>query len=98
MSSSRADLSEHAQALALQAVAFLAENDDYLCRFLDMTGLDAGQLRNAVHSDAFLAGVLDHLLADESLLLAFCASTGNDPSRVWPLRLALDAGPGADPF
>ncbi len=98
MPSSRQLQHEEAQTLALQAVAFMAENVHYLDRFLDITGLDVGQLQGAIHSHSFLAGVLDHLLADESLLLAFCESTGNDPARVWPLRVALAGDPSADPF
>ena len=38
----------------------------------------------------FLAGVLDHLLADESMLLVFCESSGIAPELPARARFALD--------
>ncbi len=82
---------ELAEAIALQAVAFLAGDDAYLTDFLSRTGISRDTLADSVESRDFLSGVLDHFLADESLLLAFCGNADIDPSEVWPARLALSS-------
>ena len=45
-----------------------------------------------------LAAVLDHLLADESLLMVFAAGAGIDPAQILPARTTLggrnEAGDG----
>ncbi len=69
-----------AEALALKALAWLAADPDGLARFLAETGLDGAGLRAAAALPETLAGVLDHLLADEARLVAFCSETGIDPA------------------
>ena len=63
---------EAAEAVALQAVAFIVADDDLLSQFLAVTGSDADGLRVRVTERTFLIGVLDFLLADESAVLTFC--------------------------
>ncbi|MBL8669134.1 MAG: DUF3572 domain-containing protein [Alphaproteobacteria bacterium] len=83
-----------AETLALQALGWLCAEPDRAERFLAMTGLAPGELRASARDAAFLAGVLDHLLADETLLLAFCADTEAEPPGVGAARRHL---PGASP-
>jgi hypothetical protein len=73
---------EVAEMLAIQALAFIAEEPERLHRFLGMTGLPAEQIRAAAEAPGFLAGVLEHMLGDESLLIAFAQSAGIDPAEV----------------
>ncbi len=80
-----------AETLAFRAVAFIASEETYLVNFLSRSGLSATALATLVEDRAFLAGVLDHLLADESLLLAFCGNAGIDPAHIQPARDALSA-------
>ncbi|HML07912.1 MAG TPA: DUF3572 domain-containing protein [Xanthobacteraceae bacterium] len=68
--------------LAIQAFAFIAEKPERLEHFLVMTGIAADEMRTAAHSPGFLAGVLEHMLGDENLLIAFAASAGIDPAAV----------------
>ena len=68
--------------LAIQALAFIAENPEHLTRFLGMTGIEAAQIRSAARAEGFLAGVLEHMLADESLLILFAESAGVDPAAI----------------
>jgi hypothetical protein len=68
--------------LAIQALAFIAEQPQSLSRFLDTSGISLEQLRTAAREPGFLAGVLEHMLGDESLLLAFAQSAGVDPADV----------------
>ena len=71
---------EAAEMLAIQALAFIASEPERLARFLDMTGIEAADIRAAAREPRFLAGVLEHMLSDESLLLAFAANAGIDPA------------------
>jgi hypothetical protein len=78
--------------MAIQALSFIAEEPERLARFLAITGIDAGQIRAAARQEGFLAGVLDHMLGDENLLVAFATSAGIDPAKVGRARSALRGG------
>ena len=80
---------EAAEVLAIQALAFIAEDTQRLARFLDMTGIAPEQIRTAARERGFLAGVLEHMLGDESLLIAFADRAGIDPEDVARARGAL---------
>ena len=69
-----------AEALAIQALTFIAGDGERLGHFLAATGIGPAQIRAASGEPGFLAGVLDYLVGDESLLAAFAAETGFDPS------------------
>ncbi len=80
---------EAAETLAIQALAFIAEEPQSLRRFLDISGIAVEQIRAASREPGFLAGVLEHMLADESLLIAFAQSAGIDPAEVARAARAL---------
>jgi len=63
---------DQAQAVAIRAVEFLVSDDERLGRFLALTGLGPGDIAPGLSDPAFLAGVLDHLMADETALFLFC--------------------------
>jgi hypothetical protein len=73
---------ESAEGIAVQALAFVAAEPARLSRFLALTGLAPQQLRAQAETPQFLAAVLEHLLADESLLLAFAANASLVPQAV----------------
>jgi hypothetical protein len=75
--------------LAVQALAFIAEDDGRLSGFIASTGIAVQSIRDAAREPNFLTGVLEHILADENLLIAFAASTGLDPAEVARARQAL---------
>ena len=61
-----------AEMLAIQALAFIAA----------ATGIAPDQIRDAARAPDFLAGVLEHMLADENLLVEFANSAGIDPAEI----------------
>jgi hypothetical protein len=73
---------EQAEAVAVQALAFMAENPEALGRFLSLAGLGPTNLRRAAADPGFLTGVIDYLLGDEPLLLSFARSAGLQPAMV----------------
>ena len=58
---------ENAEILAVQALAFIAEDDTRLGGFIASTGIAVQSIRDAACEPNFLAGVLEHILADENL-------------------------------
>lgn len=80
---------EAAEMLAVQALAFIAEDPERLGAFLAVTGLTHDGIRDAARAPDFLIGVLEHMLGDENLLLAFAASSGLDPAEIARARRAL---------
>jgi hypothetical protein len=77
-----------AESMAIQALTFLTEDPDRLQRFLATTGVGPQQIRAAAREPEFLAGVLNHLATDESLLVSFAERVGIDP---FDVRRASDA-------
>ena len=86
------DNSEDAEILAINALGFLASDSERLQRFMELSGLDVAAIRAGAANPAFLGGILDHLLGDESLLLIFAGEQQVRPERIVQLRRKL---PGA---
>jgi Protein of unknown function (DUF3572) len=80
---------EAAETLAIAALAFIAAEPERLEGFLGATGLTVDRLRESASAPDFLGGVLEHMLTDESLLLAFAESAAIDPAAVARARNAL---------
>jgi hypothetical protein len=81
---------EGAETLALQALGWLAGDEDRLSRFLALSGLDPATLRATADSRETARAVLDFLLGDEALLLDFCEFAAIDPRLLPTYRHRLD--------
>jgi hypothetical protein len=90
---SRKEQQAAAEQLAIAALGFIAGEPEQLGRFLAMSGIGPDSLRDAAREPRFLAGVLDHVTADEALLLAFAAANEIDPDAVMRARDVLAGGP-----
>lgn len=80
---------EQAEMLALQALGFLAADEDRLSRFMLSTGLTPQDLRQRTGDPVFLAGVLDYLMTDDALVLAFAEENAIPPEAVMAVRRRL---------
>jgi hypothetical protein len=78
-----------AEMLAVQALAFIAEDEARLNSFVAATGIAPQSIRDAAREPNFLAGVLDHILADETLLIALADTAGIDPTEFARARQTL---------
>ena len=85
-----------ARSLAVRALAFIGADSDRLTRFLNLTGLGPHNLRSAAADPAFLDSVLDYLVADEELLVAFAADAGVKPEAVARAHEALRRSAGGE--
>lgn len=88
MSSSNAAL-DAAERLGIRALGFIAADPARLAGFLAASGYDPADIRAQADSAEFLAGVLDYILADESLLLVFASEAGIGPKHVASARRTL---------
>jgi len=82
---------EVADAIALEGLAFLAQDRARMAQFLALSGLHGGQLRALLGTRELALAVLEHLAADESLLLVFSQSHAIPPQRIRPAILLLSA-------
>ena len=73
---------EVAEAIAVEALGFIASDPILFDRFCGVTGLSADEMRAAASEPGFLGGVLDFVTAHEPSLMAFCDSSGQPPERV----------------
>lgn len=78
-----------AEDIAARALAFLAQDMDRLGRFLALSGLDPSSIRQVASEPHFLPSVLDHLLADEQLLLEFADAERLRPETIAEARQRL---------
>jgi hypothetical protein len=83
---------EQAETIALQALSFLAKDDELLGQFLTNTGLTAQELKQRVREPELLGGVLDAILGDDALLLEFCREASLSPNTIVLARRALPGG------
>ena len=80
---------EQAETLALQALGYLAADEDRLSRFVLTTGLTPQDLRQRAGDPMFLAGVLDYLMTDDALVVAFAEENAVAPEAVMAARRRL---------
>jgi hypothetical protein len=81
-----------AEAMAVSALVFVANDPILLPRFLAITGIEASAIRDAAREPGFLAGVLHFILAHEPTLLAFAEHEGVAPGTVAAALKALPTG------
>ncbi len=63
---------ERAEVVALQALGWLAGNDELWPVFLGSTGASVDSLRDQAADPAFQASVLEFLTMDDAWVIAFC--------------------------
>jgi len=79
--------------LALQALAWLASDEERLVRFLNLSGLTPRGLRATATQPESLGAVLDYLLAWEPLLLLCSEELGVAPEVIAHSRQKLPGAP-----
>jgi sirohydrochlorin ferrochelatase len=79
-----------AEALALTALAATLTDERRARRFLDLTGLDADELRARAGERSLLAAVLGFLEAHEPDLVDVAQAIGTKPKKLTEARLELE--------
>jgi hypothetical protein len=80
---------ERGAGIAIEALAWLADDETRLERFLALSGLGPQNLRKAAAEPRFLAAILDYLVSNEALLLDFARDSAQSPDDVARAHAAL---------
>ncbi|WP_245524582.1 DUF3572 domain-containing protein [Methylobacterium nonmethylotrophicum] len=71
-----------AEALGNRVFGYVTGEPGRLLRFMESSGLSPDALRQAAGSPELVAGLLDHVVADEELLVACAAALEVPPERI----------------
>jgi hypothetical protein len=83
---------DHAETIALKALAYVVNSPDERDRFMAVSGVDASILRARAGDPQLLGAVLDFMLANETLLVDFCGDETLDAREVHMARHVLAGG------
>ncbi len=83
---------ERAETVALQALGWLAAQDELLPVFMGASGASEADIRTRAADPDFLGAVLDFLVMDDAWVIAFCDATGLAYTEPQVARQALPGG------
>lgn len=83
---------ESAETIALQALGWLATNEELMPVFLGATGASVDDLKAQAGDPAFLGSVLDFITMDDAWVVSFCDTIGLDYTQPMIARQALPGG------
>lgn len=84
--------SEAAETIALQALGWIAGNDELLPVFLGASGASIDDLKTRAQDPEFLGALLDFLTMDDAWVMAFCDAAGLTYETPLAARQALPGG------
>ena len=85
---------DFAETLGLQALGWLLAQEELLPQFLSATGAAPDDLRHLAAQPEFLGAVLDFLLMEDGMVLAFAEAAGVAPDLPYQARQMLPGGAG----
>ncbi|MGY9050264.1 hypothetical protein P775_10020 [Puniceibacterium antarcticum] len=83
---------DRAEMIGLQAVAWLAANDELLPVFQGATGASEEDFRQGLADPVFQGSVLDFLLMDDAWVVAFCDEQSLAYDQLMQARAMLPGG------
>lgn len=83
---------DQAELIAIQALGYIATEEELLFAFVDLTGLSSDELLARASEPEILGGVLDFILMDDQRLLAFCETANLKPEIPGAARRLLPGG------
>ncbi len=83
---------KQAEAVAIQALGWIAMDDEITSGFLNNSGAGVNDLAAAAKDPQFLGAVLDYVLMDDSLVIGFCDHAGLPYETPYRARQSLPGG------
>jgi hypothetical protein len=81
-----------AERIGLEALAWIAGQDDLLTVFLGSSGASVDDLKKNAQDADFIASILDFLLMDDAWVVGFCDQCGHSYDIPMRARAALPGG------
>lgn len=83
---------EAAEIVAVQALGWIAGDEDTLMAFLNTSGANASDLKTRTDDPEFLISVLDFLMMDDAWVTGFCDAYAYSYERPFEARQSLPGG------
>lgn len=83
---------EQAETVAIQALGWMAGNDEVLGQFMSASGASIDDLRAGAGDPAFLGALLDFLMLEDAWVIAFCDAARLPYDAPMRARAALPGG------
>lgn len=83
---------ERAEALAAEALAWLASDPARLQGFMAATGTSVADLRAHLTAPEMLSAVMAHVLTEDAMVIECCAALGIAPEQAAMIRASLPGG------
>ncbi|WP_420861022.1 DUF3572 domain-containing protein [Algirhabdus cladophorae] len=83
---------EVAETIALQALGWLATDEELRPVFMGASGVSAEDMRTGATDSAFLISLLDFIMMDDAWVIRFCDSFGHPYEAPMQARQALPGG------
>tara|TARA_R110002012_G_scaffold83952_1_gene210728 strand:+ start:671 stop:955 length:285 start_codon:yes stop_codon:yes gene_type:complete len=83
---------EKAELVAIQALGWVAGNEDVLGQFMGASGVSVDDLRGAAGDPAFLGALLDFVMLEDAWVTGFCDAAGLPYDAPMRARAALPGG------
>jgi hypothetical protein len=83
---------EQAETVAIQALGWMAGNDEVLGQFMGASGASIDDLRAGAGDPAFLGALLDFLMLEDAWVIAFCDAANLPYEAPMRARAALPGG------
>ncbi len=83
---------ESAEIVGLQALTWLAGNEELLPVFLGASGASEADVRRGAKDPAFLGAVLDFVMMDDAWVVAMCDASGLSYDQPMIARASLPGG------
>lgn len=83
---------EQAETIALQALGWLAAQEELFFTFLAATGADGADIAKAATNPEFLGSVIDFLMNEDQWIIAFCDQAELPYDSPMQARAALPGG------
>jgi hypothetical protein len=83
---------DHAETVALRALAWLLQEETQRDAFLSASGLSPDDLRQRAGDADILLAVIDFVLGEDARVMAFCDTAGLPYAALMSVRAALPGG------
>jgi len=83
---------ETAETIALQALGWMAGDEELLPVFMGASGVSADDMRTGAADPAFLISLLDFIMMDDAWVMKFCDAFGHGYDAPMQARQALPGG------